>query len=416
MNFEQAPCVVVGNLNIIRCLAMSRLPVVLAGSAANRPAFYSRFCRLAYETPSPTREPAAFVDSILEIGRRLEGYQPVLYCSGDADLISISANRDRLSRYYRFTMVSHDMVELFTDKTRFSEFAGRHNLPVPRTYAYVAGEELARVFSEVRYPCIVKPAARGDWFGSEIVRRLAKPQKAMWVGSADELRTMLPLLERSAGKFIIQELVRGSEANVLSYHCYMTRNGEILGEFTGRKIRTFPGSYGISSCVEVDDNRKVMRMGRDIVGQLGVVGASKLDFKVDEATGEIKLLEINPRFTLWNYPGAKAGVNIPALAYQDIVQRGVVERQSTCRNVKWFDFGADFRSFREAQTRGDLTLGAWLKSLIGGTAVHELWAWNDPMPYVAGLLGAWALAKCKAGLGRLWKPDRNVGKPTRSRP
>jgi len=48
-----------------------------------------------------------------------------------------------------------------------------------------------------------------------------------------------------------------------------------------------------------------------------LTGVAKLDFKRD-LQGNLRLLEINPRFNLWHHRGAIVGVNIPALGYADL--------------------------------------------------------------------------------------------------
>ena len=50
--------------------------------------------------------------------------------------------------------------------------------------------------------------------------------------------------------------------------------------------------------------------------RLAFVGVVKLDYKRDPRTGRFYLLEVNPRFNLWNHLGAAAGVNLPLLAYR----------------------------------------------------------------------------------------------------
>jgi D-aspartate ligase len=89
-------------------------------------------------------------------------------------------------------------------------------------------------------------------------------------------------------------------------------SGAIVGEFTGRKIRTFPRDYGHSTAVEIVSLPDVAEVGRDVVARLGVRGVAKLDFKRDDH-GRLHLLEINPRFNLWHHPDAVAGVNLPAM-------------------------------------------------------------------------------------------------------
>jgi predicted ATP-grasp superfamily ATP-dependent carboligase len=100
----------------------------------------------------------------------------------------------------------------------------------------------------------------------------------------------------------------------------------IVGEFTGRKIRTYPISYGYSTALIITKAEDVAAQGRKIVTKLGLRGVAKLDFKRDP-TGKLWLLEVNPRFNLWHRLGADAGINIPALVFQDLTEQ---HRPDTC--------------------------------------------------------------------------------------
>lgn len=384
MKFSQTPCVVVGNLDIIRPLAMARLPIVLATSMANRPAFSSRFCEKKHQVPSPTRYPDAFVDKLIDIGRQLQAYKPVLFYSGDTDLIAISNRREELLPYFRFNMASRELIDQLTDKVKFTELADELNLQTPKTVIYNPGSGRSFSPSAIKYPCIIKPAVRGAWFGSQAIRKLNKPYKALHLESADALRKLLPLLDKSADAFLIQELVVGGEENIVSYHSYVDHAGTMRGEFTGRKIRTFPVYYGASSAVLVDDNDDVKRFGRDVIGRLGLRGVSKVDFKIDDRTGEMKLLEINPRFSLWNHPGARAGVNLELLAYRDMVGATDIQPPRVVRQVKWLDFELDALSVLEAHPKDALTLSSWTSWIktLRGPKVYTQWSWNDPVPFL----------------------------------
>ncbi|WP_040637959.1 ATP-grasp domain-containing protein [Microvirga lotononidis] len=110
---------------------------------------------------------------------------------------------------------------------------------------------------------------------------------------------------------MVQEAIPGPESRIESYHVYVDQTNATAAEFTGRKIRTFPLSCGHSTALETTDCADVRALGRDIVQKIGLRGVAKLDFK-REPNGELHLLEINPRFSLWHHLGAIAGVNMPA--------------------------------------------------------------------------------------------------------
>jgi predicted ATP-grasp superfamily ATP-dependent carboligase len=171
-----------------------------------------------------------------------------------------------------------------------------------------------------------------------------------------------------------QELVAGDETHVVSYHVYVDSGGEIAGEFTGRKIRTRPVEFGMSCAVETTDDEPLARLGRRIVGRLGLRGPAKLDFKRAPA-GDLHLLEVNARFTLWCQPGAVAGVNLPAIAYCDVMgePRPAVGRARA--GVRWINPVDDLPAARAS----GVPLRRWLPWAFGCEA-NPAFAWRDPGP------------------------------------
>jgi predicted ATP-grasp superfamily ATP-dependent carboligase len=131
------------------------------------------------------------------------------------------------------------------------------------------------------------------------------------------LHALWPRLVAVGMEILAQELVPGPETRIESYHVYVDEAGGIAGEFTGRKIRTYPEAYGHSTALEITDARDVRDQGRDFVHRLNLKGIAKFDFKRGP-DGVLHLLEINPRFNLWHHLGAVAGVNLPALVHADI--------------------------------------------------------------------------------------------------
>jgi predicted ATP-grasp superfamily ATP-dependent carboligase len=124
----------------------------------------------------------------------------------------------------------------------------------------------------------------------------------------------------------------------------------------------------------------VRSQGRDIVERLGLTGVAKLDFKRD-MQGNLRLLEINPRFTLWHHPGALAGVNIPALVYADLTGSPRPAPTRLKVGLRWCRPWKDFPAAREA---GE-PLFAWARWTIGCHAKSTL-SFDDPLPFLRATL------------------------------
>jgi len=100
-----------------------------------------------------------------------------------------------------------------------------------------------------------------------------------------------------------------ADAPVESYHVYVDEQGKIAGEFTGRQIGT---------ALETTHDADVQNTGRSIVQKVKLRGVASIDFQRGP-DGSLRLLRVAPWFTGWHQLGARAGVNLPALVYADLV-------------------------------------------------------------------------------------------------
>ena len=117
---------------------------------------------------------------------------------------------------------------------------------------------------DLAFPLIVKPLTRAGDVGPR--RRRAK---AMRVGDAGRVGAVWPALADAGTEFLVQELVPGPETAIESYHAYVDAEGEVAGEFTGRKIRTFPPRYGYSTARRDHRAARRRRLGRDVARPAG---------------------------------------------------------------------------------------------------------------------------------------------------
>ena len=363
---------VMGDMDLLQPIAAAGIPCAVV-TRPGVPSLYSRFAQTRLPWDDFSLNPDALRDALLALGRA-QRERPVLFYEEDAQLLFISRHRERLAEAFRFVIADAQLVEDLLDKARFQDLAQRHSLPVPLARHFhpvtVEPDDL-----ELTFPVIIKPLTRlerwNDAFGL---------QKAIEVENPAALRALWPQLLEAGVDLIAQELIPGPETQIESYHCYIDQRGSVAGEFTGRKIRTYPIAYGHTTALEITDVADVRQQGRSIAEKLGLTGVAKFDFKRDGA-GKLHLLEINPRFTLWHHPAAVAGVNIPALVYADLTG---TPRPATTRakaGVRWCRAWKDFPAARAS----GIPLTTWLPWVIGCEAKSAL-SWTDPMPVVRSTL------------------------------
>jgi predicted ATP-grasp superfamily ATP-dependent carboligase len=301
---------------------------------------------------------------------------PVLFYSSDQALLFVSRHRDRLARGFRFAVPEVDLVEAMTDKGLFSELADRLSLPVPATTVIPPGgaDAPAPDLSDLGYPLILKPERR-DRGWRDIKDSGDVKVKALVIGSEQRLREVWPKLAALGRTLVAQQYVRGPESAIESYHVYCDDSGEIAAEFTGKKIRTYPLECGFTTALSITDEPDVLNAGRKLVELLDLRGVAKFDFK-RASDGQLFLFEINARTSLWNHPGARAGVNIPAAVYADLTGRPRPAIAQHPRRVDW----VHPKDILAARASG-IPLLSWLRFAVGCKA-KAFWYWRDPMPFL----------------------------------
>jgi D-aspartate ligase len=360
---------VIGGIDVIRPLALAGIhcaAVVRQGS----PARYSRFVAEILDSQRP---PEDLVAALLEFAER-QRQPPVLFYSADWNLRLVSQFRDRLLEWFRFVIPDAELVENVVDKSRFQALSAHLELPVPRGQALfpAAGSSPADV--ELRFPLLLKPLRRD----SPIWARNAST-KALELGTRSDLEALWPRFEAERLDVLVQELVEGPESRIESYHVYIDDDGDVAGEFTGRKIRTYPRDFGYSSAITITDSPELVAIGRSVSAKLRLRGVAKLDFKRG-FDGKLWLLEVNPRFNLWHHPGARAGVNIPELVYCDVLGLPRPLQRPLRPGVQWCSLRHDLQA---AKADGKGLIG-WLRWVMG-CEIKSPFSWRDPLPLIGGV-------------------------------
>jgi predicted ATP-grasp superfamily ATP-dependent carboligase len=259
-------------------------------------------------------------------------------------------------------------------------------LPVPRTFTSDQLTTPEDVIRHLSLPCILKPNHRIGWFESEAVEQEGgESRKALRADDGHQLRRRYAAMRQFTEQFVIQEYIPGDTNCIYTFHAYCDRHSRILAHYVGRKIRAYPRDTGVSTYLELVEEPVLVRMAVEILKRLKFVGILKADFKKDPRSGRYYLLEINARFNLWNYLGMVCGVNLPQVAYADLLGYPCKPSSRYEPRAKWLSFGNDLRAFlREYHRDGTLSWFEWLRS-YSGKKVYDLFSWRDPVPFIMGL-------------------------------
>ena len=376
MSSNSLACVL-GDMDLVRPLGIAGINCAVAVQPGAPPRF-SRYTTAVINWANPWEDADTLVQNLIDFGRA-QSAAPVLYYESDGDLLLVSRYRKQLGEVFRFVVPEQTLVEELVDKERFQELANRIRLPVPAAQRLHPENTLDVEELDLRFPIIIKPLIRRP----ELWRAASAEGKALRINSAAELIRLWPKLAASGVEVLAQQLIDGPETRIESYNVYVDRQGEIIGEFTGRKIRTYPVEFGDSTALVTTDAADVLSLGRELVDRIGLRGVAKFDFK-RAADGTLALLEINPRFNLWHHLGALAGVNLPALVFHDLTGQPRTAHTIARAGLTWCRVWQDILAAKALQ----LPLRTWLAWVLRCDA-KRLLAWNDPKPFV--FAGLWRL-------------------------
>ena len=359
---------VMGDMDMVRPLGLAGVRCAVVTHPGS-PTLHSRYTRDSILWDDAARDPNGLVEALLRFARQ-QPVAPVLFYQDDMQLLLVSRNRRRLREAFRFVLAEAELVEDLVDKGRFQALAERLDLPVPATRRLYPTRDAAPGTLDLRFPVVVKPLTRRKaWDEAEGFG------KAIRVDSLDALRALWPRLAAVGLDVLVQEMIPGPESRIESYHVYVDRGGGIAGEFTGRKIRTYPLDYGHSTALTITDEPDVAALGRALVEKLDLRGVAKFDFKRGP-DGRLHLLEVNPRFNLWHHLGAVAGVNLPALVYADAMGLPRPAVAKARAGACWCHITKDKLAAKES----GVSMAAWLPWMLRCEA--KAVALDDPMPFL----------------------------------
>jgi len=284
----------------LRVLALDHRPYALG--------FRSRYAepRLA---PDPLDDEDGFIAALRAIAEETDGPLPV-FPTHDEHVNAIARHAGALGASYRFPFPSWEVLERIQSKRHQLETAESAGLPVPRTIHPASLDEALAAGAELGFPVMVKPSANVGFRRSH-GRQLFRCESA----------TDLERAYEAAAPYepMVQELIPGGDEELYTLGSYLTPGGEALGLFSGHKLRQTRGYMGSARIGEAVWVEEVVEQGLAFLRALGYHGISQVETKRDPRDGRYKLMEINPRLWQWHSLAAACGVDLPYIAYRDLI-------------------------------------------------------------------------------------------------
>ena len=379
---DRPPAVILGadspnGLAFVRSLGRKGIPVLSVGSKRHS-AMQSRYGN-AFTLPWQDGGEAALLELLERVGRQLPVKGAIMAC-GDDYVMFLSQHRAALDACYEIVLPDATTLGRLASKKYQYRLAEEAGVPIPQTFSL--DHDLSAVASRLPFPCVVKSVYSQQWAQYQEQAGIASKVKLLVAHSAQELAEHARIIADSGIEWVAQELVEGGDDQLYALYAYFDRNSQPLAAFVRRKLRQWPVNFG-NGCYSVGVREdEVIDLAVKMFQSIGYQGLTNTEFKRDPKDGKFKLIEINVRSASQVNLAIDSGVDLPYIAYRDMLHQSVQPVLTYRQGVKWINLTSDIRAFLEYRRRGQLGLGGWLASLAGVRS-HAYFACDDPLPAVS---------------------------------
>lgn len=382
----QKPAAIVMNmfrtgLGIARSLGEAGIRVI--GLSAHRESYgaVTRYAR-TLRAPDSRTEPEKLLEFLLALGPGESG--AVVFPTRDDDVLFLDRFRDELSRYFRLAIPARPALAACLDKWETYRHATRAGAPAPKSWLIDGEPDIVRAAAEINYPCVLKPVAASDWRQSRNWE-LVGGRKAIPIASPDELIREYSAIMHANPRALLQEFIPGPDDLLTIAACYMDRNSEWVAGFNTRKLLQMPEGFGTGVIVETAHCPELLDAAARILREMRFTGIAEVEFKWDNAAGEHKLIEINPRPWDQHRLGWACGVDLILLSYCEHAGLPRPHIGEAKEGTKWIAEDAFLGAvISYARQRNPAIRSLFRKAR--GKRIYAIGFAKDPLPFLAYLV------------------------------
>lgn len=365
-------------LSIIRSLGVHGVPTVAVDySRKGTYGFNSKYCSETLIGPDIKKDPEAMVKFLIDYAKK-QNHKPVLFPSADGYVEFIDRYASVLKDYYLFNQTEENIHTKVMDKKLLHLIAKEHNVLVPETVKVDEENFKEKVEEYIKFPCLVKPTDSPS-FVAKFRKKLFK------VYNMEELEEAVKKATDANLEVIIQRIIPGFDDHMYTFDAYLNQDSKVTHWTTCQKYRQFPINFGASVYTGQKFVPELYEIGAKFLESIGYKGFGEIEFKKDAETGKFYLIEINTRTTNLNSLLFKVGLNMPYIAYRELIGDPMEPKAITKDTglVFWYAY-EDFFAVKDYLKTGQLKLIDVIKSYNKPKA-YAIWDVKDPKPAFAFL-------------------------------
>lgn len=344
--------------------------------------YATKYLHHKYKSPNP-HDAEAYKEYFYE--HLKEHRYDLIIPMGDESAYFLSREKTTVEQQYKMLCAVEDYstFELANDKQKLMELCEACDVVHPRTRALplckrenggaMQAEALKGVADYVGFPAMIKPNLSA---GAKGITR---------VECMEELAEKYPAIAETFGACTLQQFVEQPDYyyNVMLFRKH---DGKTAASTVIKIRRFFPLKGGTSCYSETVEHSFLIEQCERCLDKLGWHGFADFDVLEDKHTGELKIIEINPRVPSSLQASFAAGVNFAKIFVDEYLGSGAevfdMTKYKLGKQVRWF--GLDVMWFLMSPQRFSFK-PSWFRFWGKNVSYHD-GSWRDPMPMIAGCL------------------------------
>lgn len=293
----------------------------------------------------------------------------VIIPMGDSLAEFLCRNREELMKMTHFKMPTLENFMKGYDKNLLMSLCREKGYPHPLTIdlsktAY--NDESC--FVDFPYPGILKPNCTTGGRGMCIIN------------SYEDLLQTYPRIKTEYGECHLQQFIRAGGSQV-KLQLYVNKQGDLLYSSVMEKVRWYPVKGGSSCCSVSVQKPKMVEICHNILKDIHWIGFADFDTIGNPDTGELLIMEINPRLPACIGAAVNAGIDWGQIIVDDYLDRPQKQYQFK-EGIALRHLGFDILWFLKSPNRFK-TKPCWFK-FLGKKVYYQDFHFWDQKPFWVG--------------------------------
>ena len=289
---------------------------------------------------------------------------------GDVLSEFMSANKDTLSQYVKFLMPNIDTWRKAVNKSGLMSICKEKGYPIPFTIN--SEEELRSIPREtIPFPLLIKPNITCGARGMTLVH------------TYEELMDKYPQIKDEYGDCHFQQYVKQGGAQV-EVQLYIDQNKQLVNSSVIYKYRWYPEKGGSSCCAVSVRNDKIVDILYHLLLDLNWVGFADFDTIENPDTGELLIMELNPRVPACVKTAVESGIHWGQIIVDGYLGNPQKEYEY-CPGEFLRHLGFETLWFLKSSNRWRMK-PSYFKFFGKHIHYQDMSDWTDPLPFITGTL------------------------------